>query len=795
MKAAILNASTLGTDKYTARLAAALARLVSVAGLPLSELPLSDCAASVTEIRRLSAIIGGKQQRPDVQANELLEQYSLMKQVLQTQAEAQFASLSELDWSDEHRAFTERFVRDLCGLVEAFGTGCTQRAVAAFSEGHCEQIGMVVNEAPSPERDQHPSASLQKLASMPCITGIEANMSTFQQKVRTWKKLYATPIPDKWEVWRALALLFCKTRHEQITTELHAAFEQHKDSVDVSKILNGLMKCTDFEKELENAYPAQRQVSVQALDLHQATIRATPGSAAEATELRNQTHVEPLNPFASEISSGMPMMQPTMPTMHSTTTSSPPLGPADHATAVPAAEMATDELHLEQQTAQPEEPLPEVFLGAITKAFVPYLPLYAEAEANTLKLLVKNSTESENRCHSTDEVRVLEGGCELFRAIRSSLKRCSRISQSMLVEELYRSAYRPALTAYSRFLRDEAAKTVHSVRTLCHIVNSGKTFMDTAADLESSLQKMSGAAGSRALGSWDVFLEAQNIAVQTVVSSIMQDISPILLRVGENTSSRPRPRRKSKESQSTAQLGTQGSGFAGGCSMYVDDMADMLKQHTHTMAEHLLEENFDLVAAELVDKFTAAYCDQLLQCTSLNGEDIRQLLNDSSTILTILMGMEYPENLRASGDPAAIQMAMHAMQRIVGILETLTANKAVLATRYTELVTNGTSAELKKMLSTLGTLDRREVEAILREYVSSADGDESSAVPFAPGGKSSPPASSMTGLNIRSRLRGFKDKIKSHAGNDGANTQGDLIGAGAEQREGGYLDRLKNIRK
>ena len=45
------------------------------------------------------------------------------------------------------------------------------------------------------------------------------------------------------------------------------------------------------------------------------------------------------------------------------------------------------------------------------------------------------------------------------------------------------------------------------------------------------------------------------------------------------------------------------------------------------------------------------------------------------------MGMEYPENLRASGDPAAIQMAMHAMQRIVGILETLTANKAVIATR------------------------------------------------------------------------------------------------------------------
>ena len=77
------------------------------------------------------------------------------------------------------------------------------------------------------------------------------------------------------------------------------------------------------------------------------------------------------------------MMQPTMPTMHSTTTSSPPLGehhlrvlcswlsgqcllsgPADHATAVPAAEMATDELHLEQQTAQPEEPLPEV-LGQV----------------------------------------------------------------------------------------------------------------------------------------------------------------------------------------------------------------------------------------------------------------------------------------------------------------------------------------------------------------------------------------------------------------------------------------------
>ena len=188
MKAAILNASTLGTDKYTARLAAALARLVSVAGLPLSELPLSDCAASVTDIRRLSGFIGGKQQRPDVQANELLEQYSLMKQVLQTQAEAQFASLSELDWSDEHRAFTERFVRDLCGLVEAFGTGCTQRAVAAFSEGHCEQIGMLVNEAPSPERHQHPSASLQKLASMPCITGIEATMNTFQQKVncRTW---------------------------------------------------------------------------------------------------------------------------------------------------------------------------------------------------------------------------------------------------------------------------------------------------------------------------------------------------------------------------------------------------------------------------------------------------------------------------------------------------------------------------------------------------------------------------------------------------------------------------------
>ena len=46
----------------------------------------------------------------------------------------------------------------------------------------------------------------------------------------------------------------------------------------------------------------------------------------------------------------------------------------------------------------------------------------------------------------------------------------------------------------------------------------------------------------------------------------------------------------------------------------------------------------------------------------------------------------------------------------------------------------------------------------------------------APGGKNSPPARSITGLNIRSRLRGFKDKIGPclqeirHASNDGANT-------------------------
>ena len=38
-------------------------------------------------------------------------------------------------------------------------------------------------------------------------------------------------------------------------------------------------------------------------------------------------------------------------------------------------------------------------------------------------------------------------------------------------------------------------------------------------------------------------------------------------------------------------------------------------------AEHLLEENFDLVAAELVDKFTAAYCDQLLQCALSNSHN------------------------------------------------------------------------------------------------------------------------------------------------------------------------------
>lgn len=769
MKAAILNASTLGTGKLTSRLAAALARLVSVAGLPLNELPLSDCTAAVIEIRRLSHIIAN-QQRPDELATELLQQYALMKQVLQSQVESQFGSLQLLDWSTDSESqpsYAHRFVQDVCNLVDAFGDGCMRRSVAVFAAAHCDCLM------------SHSRSS----SSMPVLSAIDDTLSRYRRKVPDWEKLYDGCIPRKWDVFRELAQQFCSRVHELVSSELHGNFGT--EHMEVSKLLNGLVKSAEFETELQQAFKVRRaRVSDSDLGAQNTTTAATPDAvtppercspalAAMEAPLEEQ---QSTNPFALERfqSTTMPMMQPTMPAMQQTFAATP---------APPEPSEPQKELN-EPVTAAPRPPPPKGFLGTITNAFIPFLPLYAEQEAGKLNELVQSVSSPQAVLISTDEAKVLSGSCELFIAIRASIQRCSKINNNMLLEELYRSALRPALFNYGSFLCTQGANRSHDLRTLAHVANSGKYCLETVTELESALHKMGGGT-ARAMSAWEVFTEAQERAISSVVGVLMAELDPILKKVSEHGHTGSRWSRRKHQEPCAAELGTQGSGFGGGCSMYVDELSSTVKRLNAPLLQHLLDECFDLVAAKFVVQFSDTYLQQILSCSKLSSEDVRQLLNDTATVQVILIEMDYPESLVGDQAPAGMQMAMAAMGKIIGMLETLTAETSTMAARYLQLVPHGSVEQLKQLLGTLDGMGRRNTDIVLREYTDRRGGVTSTIEEqgeFSP--ESEDPTNSRSGLHIRNRLRGFRDRLKTELRNStNTMTNSTIV-------KGGYLDRM-----
>eukprot|EP00656_Telonema_subtile_P054349 TRINITY_DN8107_c0_g1_i1.p1 TRINITY_DN8107_c0_g1~~TRINITY_DN8107_c0_g1_i1.p1 ORF type:complete len:502 (+),score=117.71 TRINITY_DN8107_c0_g1_i1:73-1578(+) len=484
------------------------------------------------------------------------------------------------------------------------------------------------------------------------------------------------------------------------------------------------------------------------------------------------------NPFALEHHqpSAMPSMQPTMPSMQPTAASPPPAAvtPTEAPSATPAPSLAA--------------PPPKGFIGTITQAFVPFLPLYAEQEAGKLNELVATVSTPEAVLESTDEARVLSGSCEVFIAIRGSMQRCAKINNNMLLEELYRSALRPALSNYGRFLCAQGANPDHELRTMCHIANSGKYCMETVAELESALHKMGGGA-ARSMAAWDVFSEAEELAISNVVRSVMSGLEPSLKKVsghGTTGSRWSRTRRKSNESNE-ADLGTQGSGFGGGCSMYVDELAKSVKHANATLLKYLMDGCFDLVAGKFVLEFSDTYLQQILSCDNLSAQDVQQLLNDTATVQIILIEMQYPAALMGEQAPAGMQMAMVEMGKIIGMLETLTADQATMAARYLQLVPNGTPEQLKQLLGTL-EMGRRDVDTVLKDFAERRSvfmGAAEEQGEFSPDGDDS---SSRSGLHIRNRLRGFRDRLKTELRN-GTNSVTSTV-SNSTIVKGGYLDRM-----
>ncbi|KAM7272946.1 hypothetical protein ACFE04_027610 [Oxalis oulophora] len=355
------------------------------------------------------------------------------------------------------------------------------------------------------------------------------------------------------------------------------------------------------------------------------------------------------------------------------------------------------------------------FRGIISSCFEPHLTIYTELEEKTLmenleKLIQEETWDVEEGSQNN----VLSSSMQLFLIIKRSLKRCSLLTKSQTLFNLFK-VFQRILKAYATKLvtrlpkggtgivaaatgMDGQIKTSdRDERVICYIVNSAEYCHQTSGELAESVSKI---------------IDPQ-FADGVDMSEVQDDFSAVITKAlvtlvhGLET-------KFDAEMTSMTRVPWATLESVGDQSEYVNGINMILSTSIPVLGRLLSPIYFQFFLDKLASSLGPRFFTNIFKCKQISETGAQQMLLDTQAVKTILL--EIPSLGRQTSSAAGYsKFVSREMSKAEALLKVILSPIDSVADTYRALLPEGTPGEFQRILELKG-LKKADQQSILDDF-------------------------------------------------------------------------------
>ncbi|XP_058723659.1 vacuolar protein sorting-associated protein 53 A [Vicia villosa] len=494
----------------------------------------------------------------------------------------------------------------------------------------------------------------------------ERRYAWIKRRMRSNEEIWKI-FPSSWHVSYRLCILFCKKTRKQLEDIL----SNLKEKPDVGTLLLALQRTLEFEDELAEKFGGGTQNREIGNEIEE--IGRGANSSNNASDIRKK-YEKRLN-------------------AHQGSESEEKNGTKD--LAVPGAGFN--------------------FRGIVSSCFEPHLTVYVELEEKTLmdsleKLVQEETWDIEEGGQSS----VLSSSMQLFLIIKRSLKRCSALTKSQTLFNLFK-VFQRILKAYATRLfarlpkggtgivaaatgMDGQIKTSdRDERVICYIVNSAEYCHKTAGELAESVSKIIDHQFADGVDMSEVQDEFSAVITKSLVTLVNGLETKFDIEMAAMT---------------RVPWGTLES--VGDQSEYVNAINLILTTSIPTLGSLLSPVYFQFFLDKLASSLGPRFYSNIFKCKQISETGAQQMLLDTQAVKTILL--EIPSLGRQTSSAASYsKFVSREMSKAEALLKVILSPVDSVADTYRALLPEGTPMEFQRILELKG-LKKADQQSILDDF-------------------------------------------------------------------------------
>lgn len=528
----------------------------------------------------------------------------------------------------------------------------------------------------------------------------ERRYAWIKRRLRTNEEIWKI-FPPSWHVDYLLCIQFCKLTRSQLVEILGNL----KEKPDVSTLLVALQRTLEFEEELAEKF----------------------GSGSRNKEASNAEDIDRVGQDSQTVSDIRKKYEKRLAVHH--------------------------ESENEEHGGHKDLSVPGAgfnFRGIISSCFEPHLIVYVELEEKTLmESLEKQMQEETWEIDEGSQTNILSSGIQVFAIIKRSLKRCSALTKSETLFNLFK-VFQKILKAYATKLFARLPKGGTGIvaaatgidgqiktsdkdeRVICYIVNTAEYCHKTSGELADNVSKI-----------------IDHQFVERVDMSEVQDEFSVVITKSLMTLVHGLETKFDTEMLAMTRVPWGTLESVGDQSEYVNGINTILTSSIPVLGNLLTPIYFQFFLDKLASSLGPRFYLNIFKCKQISETGAQQMLLDTQAVKTILL--EIPSLAKqTSGAAGYSKFVSREMSKAEALLKVILSPFDSVADTYCALLPEGTPTEFQRILELKG-LKKADQQSILDDFNKRGTGmgQPSMASPAPPTSSSS---SSVAPLTVSSNM-------------------------------------------
>eukprot|EP00252_Welwitschia_mirabilis_P001763 TRINITY_DN11706_c0_g1_i1.p1 TRINITY_DN11706_c0_g1~~TRINITY_DN11706_c0_g1_i1.p1 ORF type:complete len:829 (+),score=191.73 TRINITY_DN11706_c0_g1_i1:175-2661(+) len=365
------------------------------------------------------------------------------------------------------------------------------------------------------------------------------------------------------------------------------------------------------------------------------------------------------------------------------------------------------------------------FRGIISSCFEPHLSVYIELEEKTLmEHLEKLVQEEKWEAEEGSQTNILSSSTQVFLIFKRSLKRCSALTRSQTLFNLFK-VFQRVLRAYAGKLSarlpkggtgivasatgsDQIKTSDKDERTICYIVNTAEYCSETAGQLAESISKTIDPQFADKVD----MSEEQDEFSAVITRALMTLVHGLETKLEAELAAMTRVPWAALES-----VGDQ--------SEYVNGISAILSSSVPVFASLLSPVYFQFFLDKLAASLAPRFHLNIYKCKHISETGAQQMLLDTHAVKTILL--EVPSVGQSAASTSYTKFVNREMGKAEALLKVILSSVESVADTFRALMPEGTAADFQRILELKG-LKKTEQQSLLEDFTRHGTGITSQSI-------------------------------------------------------------------